>query len=630
MCWCDRGGPSFDVGLRETLLGVLSPHAPLARATYTQTRGPRFETKAEIRVLAAAGDLVGMTCAHEATLARELGLPYAVICMVDNMANGLAAQEITYQEFKAGVARNLLVMEKVLADVLLWAEGVAVARRTETGAGMPVDEIISARWVVPMDGEEAVVLEDHSLVVNQGVIIDVLPTSALPSSPYVPSLHSKFPTSALLPGLINGHTHAGMTLLRGYADDTCLHTWLTEHIWPTEAAFVSPAFVAVSSELALVELIRGGVTCLNDMYWFPDVMCRLLDEVGYRAVVGLTVIDFPSAWARDSEEYFRKGDDVRAKWGDHPLIRFAVAPHAPYTVSDANLATCKKVAAAASTGGHRIHTHVHETRAEVEHSVAGEGATRHRSDFNIRPLENLHRLGMVDEQLVAVHMTQLSASDIALLAKQAAHVVHCPSSNLKLASGFCPVTDLLAAGVNVALGTDSAGSNNSLDMWREMRLAALLAKGVSHDAAAVPAYRALQMATVGGAKALGIADRVGTLVKGKEADVIAVQLDDVDLLPMFDVISHLVYVVDRSRVSDVWVRGRRLMAARRLMTVREEEVVGRVREWQVKLKEFHQGLRKAKAKEEADMPVLEAPASENVHEHSNGTVEMEAKKQRTE
>ena len=586
-------------------------------------------------MLAMAGDLVGMTCAHEATLAKEAALPYAVICMVDNMGNGLGAKEVTYEEFKEGVRRNLEAMEQVLGVVVKWAEG----RAAPSGAGlekqaghMRVDEVVSAGWVVPVDGEQAVVLSDHSLVMHEGVIVDLLPTSALPSSGYVPTVHTTLPSHVLLPGLVNCHTHVGMTLLRGYADDTCLHTWLTSHIWPTEAAFVSPDFVSTSSELALLELIKGGSTTLNDMYWFPDVLCRLVDEVGYRAVVGLTVLDFPSAWAADAAEYVKKGEDVRKEWGDHPRITFAVAPHAPYTVCDDNLATCKKMAVNANTGGHRVHTHLHETKAEVEHSVAGDGPTRHRSEHNVRPLHNLHRLGLVDSELIAVHMTQLDKPDIELLAQQAAHVVHCPSSNLKLASGFCPVTALLAAGVNVALGTDSAGSNNSLDMWKEMRLAALLAKGVSEDAAAVPAYRALQMATIGGARALGLHAKVGSLVKGKEADVIAVELGGVDLLPMFDVVSHLVYACDRSKVSDVWVRGKRLLQSRKATTMKEGEVIGRVLEWQVKLKDFHAKLNQVRSPEVESMPVLEAPASEDAHSHDNGVAGVEAtgKKQRTE
>ena len=589
-------------------------------------------------MLAMAGDLVGMTCAHEATLAKEAGLPYAVVCMVDNMGNGLGAKEVTYEEFKEGVRKNLQTMEKVLGIVVHWAEQRATPSRAGSGGqggGRPVDEVVSAGWVVPVEGDKAVVLAEHSLVMHDGVIVDILPTSALPASGYLPKVRTSLPSHVLLPGLVNCHTHVGMTLLRGYADDTCLHTWLTSHIWPTEAQFVSPSFVSASSELALLELIKGGCTTLNDMYWFPDVLCRLVDEVGFRAVVGLTVLDFPSAWAADAAEYVQKGEEVRKEWGEHPRLTFAVAPHAPYTVSDANLSTCKKVASTAPTGGHRIHTHLHETQAEVEHSLAGEGPTRHRSEHNIRPIENLHRLGLVDAELIAVHMTQLSTSDISLLAKQAAHVVHCPSSNLKLASGFCPVTDLLAAGVNVALGTDSAGSNNSLDMWKEMRLAALLAKGVSKDAAAVPAFRALQMATIGGARALGLDAKVGSLVKGKEADVIAVEMGGVDLLPMFDVVSHLVYACDRSKVSEVWVRGRRLLQARTVKTMKEGEVIRRVLDWQVKLKDFHAKLNQTKMPEAANMPVLEAPATEDAQPHQNGahgTPEGEGagKKQRTE
>ena len=395
---CCVSAPGFSTALRQQLLSLLSSFSPLPSGTYTQTRGPRFETPAEIRMLATAGHVVGMTCAHEATLCLEAGLPYAVICMVDNMANGVAGTEISYDEFRAGVRRNLDTMEAVLARVVDWASkqaapaasGLQSGGRSDGSADgqqqqQVVDEIISAGWVVPVDDEHrATVLEQHSVVVHAGRIVDVLPTAALASSPYRPSVLTSLPSHILLPGLINCHTHLGMSLLRGYADDRCLHEWLTEHIWPAEAAFVSPDFVSVSCELAMVELIRGGTTCCNDMYWFPEVLCELVDRIGYRAVVGLPVIDFPSAWAADVDAYVANGEKVRQQWGQHPRISFAVAPHAPYTVSDENLVRCKKLAVEAKTGGHRVHTHLHETAAEVEHSVAGDGPSRHRSEQRLQ------------------------------------------------------------------------------------------------------------------------------------------------------------------------------------------------------------------------------------------------------
>ena len=637
-----HSGPSFDPILRTDLLKVLTSFNPHPAGTYTQTRGPRFETPAEVRMLATAGHLVGMTCAHEATLCKEMALPYAVVCMVDNVANGLAEREITYEEFRVGVAKNLLVMEKVLAAVLGWvdgqavplADGVAVGNGVAAGGGgasskKRVDEVISARWVVTVDDAQPDVLDNHSVIVDKGIIIAILPTAELDAAPYQPTHTSTFASGILMPGLINCHTHTGMSLMRGYADDHCLHTWLTQHIWPTEAQVVSAEFVRDSSELAVYEMIRGGTTCMNDMYWFPEVTADVVDRLGLRAVIGLTVLDFPSAWAKEADEYLRKGEEVRASYGVHDRITFAVAPHAPYTVCDDNLVKSRQRAVDAKTGGHRIHTHLHETAAEVEDSVKGDGPTKHRSDSKCRPLENLHRLGLVDENLIAVHMTQLSKSDIALLQQTKANVVHCPSSNLKLSSGFCPITDLLAAGVTVGLGTDSTASNNALNLMGEMRLAALLAKGVSGSAEAVTARQAVRMATIGGARALGLDDRVGSLAKGKEADMIVVEASAIEMHPLYDAVSHLVYCADRHMVTDVWVRGKRLMHGRHIESFDETAVRGKVREWEHKLRGIRDELsrvreaEKLKVSEEAATTVLEAPSP------ASGS-EAESKRQRKE
>ena len=621
-----HSGPSFDPVLRAELLKVLTSFNPHPAGTYTQTRGPRFETPAEVRMLATAGHLVGMTCAHEATLCKEMSLPYAVVCMVDNVANGLSEREITYEEFRVGVAKNLVVMEKVLGAVLDWVSGQAVpltnGAATTNGVGASgggkrrVDEVVSARWVVTVDDAQPDVLDNHSVVVDKGVIIDILPTAELASSAYQPTHTSSFASGILMPGLINCHTHSGMSLMRGYADDHCLHTWLTQHIWPTEAQVVSADFVRDSSELAVYEMIRGGTTCMNDMYWFPEVTAEVVDRLGLRAVIGLTVLDFPSAWAKEADEYLRKGEDVRVSYGEHERITFAVAPHAPYTVCDDNLVKSRERAVNAKTGGHRIHTHLHETAAEVEDSVKGDGPTKHRSDTKCRPLENLHRLGLVDENLIAVHMTQLSKSDIALLQSTRANVVHCPSSNLKLSSGFCPITDLLAAGVTVGLGTDSTASNNALNLMGEMRLAALLAKGVSGSAESVTARQAVRMATIGGARALGLDDKVGSLTKGKEADMVVVEASAIEMHPLYDAVSHLVYCADRHMVSDVWVRGKRLMHGRHIESFDETAVRGKVKQWEQKLRGIREELarvrdgEKLKVGEEADEAVLEAPASD--------------------
>ena len=579
-----------------------------------------------------------MTCAHEATLCKESGLPYAVVCMVDNVANGLSEREISYEEFRVGVANNLQVMERVLGVVLEWVGkqaapvgGASVHGSNgvvgSAGGKRRVDEVVSARWVVTVDDAQPDVLEHHSVVVDAGLIVAILPTSELAASPYQPTHSSSFPAGILLPGLINCHTHSGMSLMRGYADDYCLHTWLTQHIWPAEAQVVSADFVRDSSELAVYEMIRGGTTTMNDMYWFPEITAQVVDRLGLRAVIGLTVLDFPSAWASEADEYLRKGEEVRASYGEHARITFAVAPHAPYTVCDDNLTKCSQHAAQAKTGGHRIHTHLHETASEVADSVKGEGPTKHRSEQKCRPLENLHRLGLVDENLIAVHMTQLSTSDIALLAQTKANVVHCPSSNLKLSSGFCPITDLLAAGVTVGLGTDSTASNNSLNLMGEMRLAALLAKGVSNNAESVPARQAVRMATIGGARALGLDGKVGSLVAGKEADMIVVEASAIEMHPLFDAVSHLVYCADRHMVTDVWVRGRRLMHARHIEAFDEAAVRAKVGKWEQRLRGVRDELAKVrtaeklKVSDEAGQQPLEAP-------QKDATAEVDSKRQK--
>lgn len=347
----------------------------------------------------------------------------------------------------------------------------------------------------------------------------------------------------LLPGFVNAHTHAAMALLRGLADDLPLMRWLEEHIWPAEKRHVSAQFVRDGTLLACAEMLRGGITCFNDMYFFPQAALESALEAGLRSAHGIIVIEFPSAYAADAADYLRKGLEVRDRYGDEPLASFCLAPHAPYTVSDASF---RQVATLAAELDLPVHVHVHETEDEVQRSVAEHG---------VRPLERLRRLNLLTPNLLAVHAVHLTAEEIALLARHGCSVVHCPSSNLKLASGFAPLAKLAAAGVNIALGTDGAASNNRLDMFQEMRSAALLAKAVARDAQAMPAHAALRAATLGGAQALGLAERIGTLAAGKAADFVAVALRAPELAPCYDVVSHLVYAAGREHVSHVWVAG---------------------------------------------------------------------------
>lgn len=432
-----------------------------------------------------------------------------------------------------------------------------------------VDTLIHARWVIPVEPDN-VIYEHWSVAVNNGKITDLLPSDEA-GIKYSAYDEIDLENHVLLPGLINGHTHAAMTLFRGLADDLPLNDWLNLHIWPAEQRWVNPEFVADGARLAMAEMIRNGTTCFNDMYFFPDQTADVAIETGLRAAIGLILIDFPTAWAKDADDYLQKGADIHDKYRHQPLIHTAFAPHAPYTVSDGPL---QRINTLAEELNIPIHMHVHETWDEIERSLEQHGK---------RPLQRLFDLGLVNERLIAVHMTQLETEEIELLARYGVSVLHCPESNLKLASGFCPVHDLLLSGVNVALGTDSAASNNDLDMLGEMRTAALLAKGIAGDSSALPAHTALRMATLNNARALGIADRTGSLTIGKDADMIAIDLCRLETQPLYHPASQIVYTCNRNQVTDVWVAGRQLMKARELTTLDEELVIARAKFWQEKI-----------------------------------------------
>jgi 5-methylthioadenosine/S-adenosylhomocysteine deaminase len=432
-----------------------------------------------------------------------------------------------------------------------------------------IDSLIHARWIIPV-GPDDRVLEHYSIAIDNGRILELLPSEDARSKYSADKEHDLL-DHALIPGLINAHTHAAMSLLRGLADDLPLMTWLKEHIWPAEGRWVNEEFIADGTRLAIAEMIRGGVTCFNDMYFYPDITGKVSSSAGMRAVVGMILIDFPSAWANDADEYLHRGIEVHDRFRNNQLITTAFAPHAPYSVSNGPL---ERVRVLADELEVPIHMHVHETADEIQQGL---------EKFGNRPLERLHEIGLVSPSLVAVHMTQLEDEEIARYAETGAHVVHCPESNLKLASGFCPVEKLLKAGVNVALGTDGAASNNDLDMFSEMRTAALLAKGVSADASAVPAAQALRMATLNGAKALGISDETGSLEPGKAADITAVNLSSVETQPLYHPVSQLVYATGRDKVTDVWVSGRQLLRNRLLTTIDTSELLSRTTEWNGKI-----------------------------------------------
>lgn len=405
-----------------------------------------------------------------------------------------------------------------------------------------IDQLIDARWVAPVEPENCL-LENYSLAIHQGRILAVLATAEAHQR-FVPREHYTLADHLLLPGLINLHTHAAMALLRGYADDMPLMRWLNERIWPAEKRLVAPEFVHDGTLLACWEMLRGGITCYNDMYFFPRQAARAALTAGMRAALGITVFEFPSAYGSDADDYLVKGLETRDELADEPLLSFCLAPHAPYTVADK---TFERIAVLAGELDLPIHIHVHETQDEIAASL---------EDHGVRPLERLRRLGLLGPQLIAVHAVHLLETEIDLLAEQGCHVAHCPTSNMKLASGLAPVGALLAKGVGVGLGTDGAASNNRLDVLQEMRHAALLAKLGSGDAACLPAHQALRMATLEGARALGLDDEIGSLLPGKAADLCALRLSDWELQPCFDPVSHLVYVAGREQVSHVWVAGK--------------------------------------------------------------------------
>jgi 5-methylthioadenosine/S-adenosylhomocysteine deaminase len=432
-----------------------------------------------------------------------------------------------------------------------------------------IDTLINARWVIPIQ-PAAVTLDHHSLAVADGRIVAVLPTGEARRA-YRAREVIELPNHALMPGLVNAHTHAAMSLFRGLADDLPLMEWLQKHIWPAEMKWVGEAFVRDGTEFAVAEMLKSGTTCFNDMYFFPEVTAHVAQETGIRVCVGLIVLDFPSAWAQTADEYLHKGLRLHDELRHATLVTTAFAPHAPYTVSDGPL---EKIAMYADELDIPVHMHVHETAHEVDESLAR---------FGVRPLERLSKLGLLGPRLIAVHMTQLLKEEIDALAQANVNVAHCPASNLKLASGFCEADRLLKGGVNVALGTDGAASNNNLDMLEELHLAALLAKGVAREATALPAHAALRMATLGGAKALGVDDRIGSLEAGKSVDLAAIDLSTLASQPVYDPASQIVYSASREQVTDVWVAGRRLVENGRLTTLDEEALKRKAGGWRDKI-----------------------------------------------
>ena len=431
-----------------------------------------------------------------------------------------------------------------------------------------IDTLIVAAHVVPV--VPRAVLADHAVAVDRGRIVEVLPSSEALAR-YEARKVVRLEQHALIPGLVNLHCHAAMTLMRGIADDLPLMTWLQDHIWPAEGKHVSDEFCHDGSLLAMAEMLRAGATTVNDMYFFPEATARAALRAGMRTALGVITLEFPSAYAPDVNGYLQKGLATRDAYRGEPLLSFTLAPHAPYTVGDEAL---KRIAVLAEELDVPIHIHLHETGGEIEQGLAQHG---------VRPVERLRRLGLVGPRLIAVHAVHLDELELDLLAREGVSIAHCPSSNLKLASGIAPVAGMRARGINVGLGTDGAASNNRLDPWTEMRTAALLAKGASGDPKAVGAAEALEMATLQGARALGLGEEIGSLEAGKAADLVAVELSAIETIPCFDPVSHLVYAAGRENVTHAWVAGELRLEERHLTSIDTQDLHEKANWWHSRL-----------------------------------------------
>ncbi|WP_179179344.1 TRZ/ATZ family hydrolase [Pseudomonas sivasensis] len=433
-----------------------------------------------------------------------------------------------------------------------------------TSTAAPLDLLLLPTWLVPVE-PAGVVLKEHGVGIRDGHIAFIGPRAA--ALKLSATEVRELPGMLLSPGLINAHGHAAMSLFRGLADDLPLMTWLEKHIWPAEAKWVDEAFVRDGTDLAIAEQLKGGITCFSDMYFYPKVASDCVHNSGMRAQIAIPILDFPIPGASTADEAIRQGIELFGDLKHHPRIKITFGPHAPYTVCDANL---EKIRVIAEELDAAIHMHVHETAFEVQQAVEQTGE---------RPLARLGRLGLLGPRFQAVHMTQISEDDLALLVESNTSVIHCPESNLKLASGFCPVERLWQAGVNVAIGTDGAASNNDLDLLGETRTAAMLAKAVAGSATALDAHRALRMATLNGARAMGLESEIGSLEVGKAADMVAFDLTGLAQQPIYDPVSQLIYATGRDCVKHLWVAGKQLLDDRQLTRMDEQQLTATAIAW---------------------------------------------------
>lgn len=432
-----------------------------------------------------------------------------------------------------------------------------------------VDTILICRWVIPIESHTQI-LDNHAIIIDKGKILDLLPAEKAKTL-YQSDDKQYLDDHAVLPGFVNAHTHSPMVLFKGLADDLPLMEWLNDHIWPAERKWLNNEFIEDGTELAVAEMIRNGTTCFNEHFFFPEVMADVTRRNKMRASIGPTIINFPSGWSVDENDGFAKFKTFYENKVDDDLINITLAPHAPYSVTD-NMLT--QINAFAQEHDLPIHMHVHETGTEVQESL---------EKFGKRPLKRLADLGLLSNRFQCVHMTQINDEDMALIEASQAHIIHCPESNLKLASGYSPIDLFLKKGINVALGTDGAASNNNLDMIGEMRTAALIGKTTANSASAVKATDVLRMATLNGAKALGLEDKIGSIVKGKSADLIAIDLSHFNTRPVYNPISQIVYSANNTQITDVWVEGVQLLKESEFLFIDENELENKASKWRGRL-----------------------------------------------
>ncbi len=437
-------------------------------------------------------------------------------------------------------------------------------------------QILTPTWIAPVRPQHTL-LTQHSLVIDKDRIIDLCPSDSARRQ-YLNAQELVLEGHLLTPGFINVHGHAAMTLLRGVADDREMMDWLTNWVWPIEGELVNGQFVYDGTRLAAMEMIMGGTTCAADTYFFPEQAARAFTDMGFRAQIGMPVIQFNNAWAKGEDEHIRKGLSFRDSIKNQPLLTSAFAPHAPYSVTDAGL---ERIRVYAEQLDLPIHLHLHETATEVSDAVSGDG---------LRPIARMQKLGILSASLQAVHMTQLRADEITLLANHGVQIAHCAESNMKLASGFCPVQALLDQGINVAIGTDGAASNNDLDMIQEARSASLLSKVLSKDATSLSAETCLEMMTIAGAQFLAIEDHTGSLEPGKQADITAIDLSHPSLQPVYHPVSQLIYTATARDVSHVWIAGKHLLDGKQLTKTDVSSVTTAAENWRTQINEITAGV----------------------------------------